>query len=240
MDLQNDEGETEEREEGEGHAEGADEEKEENDGAVAGDDENAERLFSATEGVPVQEAKAPPHHVAVFDMRGKVLPQGVEVVGDHTMLKQDDESTVLMLGPMSYLRIHLPEEFQRGFSAEKATTRINSYTLTMDIRLPFVTEEGISLYQAAFPDYHESDEAVLTPIGSIEAFNNNWQGECGMFHLGKWNRVVVTLSGRFGQIDHKQRVIERCSSMGASATNSRSRCGVTALTHAFRYLPVAS
>eukprot|EP01012_Entosiphon_sulcatum_P009332 TRINITY_DN1521_c0_g2_i1.p1 TRINITY_DN1521_c0_g2~~TRINITY_DN1521_c0_g2_i1.p1 ORF type:complete len:4962 (-),score=1074.52 TRINITY_DN1521_c0_g2_i1:73-14958(-) len=73
--------------------------------------------------------------------------------------------------------------------------RITSYSITMDLRLDDRPSRapGMSLYQAAWPTPHYTDECYISPTLGI-GLDGNYGDEEALV-VGKWARVVLTVGG---------------------------------------------
>jgi thiol-disulfide isomerase/thioredoxin len=189
---------------------------------LAQQEEPRDGLFDPQDGVP-KAKQGPANNVAkaagparrVFDLRGGTsLPPELAIVGGGRFVTSPDGASYVSLDPMSFLRVSLPftgEDVERtgggGAARPKAAvqheSKFNYYTITFDMRVPFLPDGGLSLVQTSFPDPHETDEAWLTPALNIGVFSEV-DGE-PLFRVGKWNRIVITVGGPFSQAVHDRR-----------------------------------
>ena len=154
------------------------------------DDASAASPSSSSSSAPVDRG------TAQFDFRHGAMPAGVTVIGDAELQVQADKSTALVLSPGAYLRLALP------FTANGAikATRVNDYSLTMDIKSQSPASfgaDGLSLYQTRW-DVNTAagteGEAYVSKGGGVGAFGEYGQSTTWM-KPGKWHRVVLTVGG---------------------------------------------
>jgi len=176
------------------------------DGEGGGDDIPAKVNFLADyKGLEARAAAAADPNIPIFDFR-RELPKGIEVRGEHSLVKQPDGALALNLKPGAYIKVNFPSSLPPASSK-----RINGWTLTFDIKVDRIPDNGISLLQSNVGGTNMPEarsEAYLVPVkrgdgssGRLYMANTpgvsntddiaDEQGE-GVLKAGVWNRMTLT------------------------------------------------
>ena len=135
-----------------------------------------------------------------FDFRQGDMPAGVTVVGEGSLVPQQDRSTALSLQPGSYLQLTLP--FQPNGAVR--AMRLNDYSIVMDIKSTGSAAhpwgaEGAALYQTKWnvsTATGTEGEAYISKSGGVGTFGEYGESTTWL-KPDRWQRIVLSMGGQW-------------------------------------------
>ena len=153
------------------------------------DDPNEEKLGAneddSTSAAPSSSSSNASNCLS-WDFRNGTLPDGVSVTGEHEFVPQRDGSTAIAMGAHSFLDVALN-------AAGVGGKMINSYTISMDVKLDRMPTESMTLLQTKSEASRVTEgEAFIYSDGGVGVFGEGGVAD-NIIQPDKWVRVTITL-----------------------------------------------